>query len=206
MKRLITTSSSCLALLLWLYPSYSLALEEVSQPDVFTPTAWAEPLVDATYLGDLTGWPHTFSFTVATTSVVSYEVATVPNEPPVSLLLVREETRGVSEVARLTGTAATWDVHRANRYGVRVAQSETVSATLAPGSYKLEVSSPNNHGRYVLQVGEGDQSGFLATLIDTFRVHAFMGTWLSALLTWRVVLVFAIVLSAVWWWQRRRTS
>ncbi|HMA77742.1 MAG TPA: hypothetical protein VKP88_01210 [Candidatus Paceibacterota bacterium] len=179
----------------------------IEQADVFTPDQLANPVAAETYYGELTDWPHTFTFTVREEVPVRYTLATAPDSEPVSLLLVREVQRGVEEVVRQTADTTTWQPRRDRRLGVALATAPALETTLTPGSYKLEVSNAVNQGRYQLQIGEGSQGGFFTTIADTFAVHDFYGHWVTALTTWRVLFVLAIFLGAtVWFWRRYRTG
>lgn len=189
----------CVCLLV--VPYQALAVTFVSQPDVFTTQVLVEPAASATYYGELTDWPHTFEFVLATTTALQYQVATKRSANPVSLLLVRDTGRGVEEVLRREAAKEVWQPVR-DTYGMRLAQGEVVTETLAPGRYKLEISNPENDGRYQLQIGERTHTGFFRTLLDTFTVHAFYGTWLTALFTWRAFLLI-LLLGGVWYWYRK---
>lgn len=193
------------ALLSLSLPVAAQAVTFVTQPDVFTPDVLTAPSTDATYYGELTDWPHTFTFVVSTPTPVQYTVATAADGAPVSLLLVREARRGVEEVARQNGATVAWQALRDPRLGVALRQAPTIETTLDPGRYKLEISSPVNQGKYQLAVGAGSSGGYWATIRDTFVVHNFYGHWSSAFATWRVLLLGLLVAGLGWWlWRRSR--
>jgi len=134
-----------------------------------------ETISGETIYGTLASFPHTFTFFVTEetpfSALVSMDSAEEAHD--VSFLLVKEEKRGVSEVGRLYGKEITWtkkyDVWRA----VTFTQGEEFSATLEPGVYKLEVSSPNNDRGYRLVLGEGDSAVLkeLSLTRRSFKVH-----------------------------------
>lgn len=189
-------------LTLLLLPQGAWAVQFVEQPDVFTPDELSAPTADATYYGTLTDWPHTFAFSLSQEAVVQYTVAVAPEADPVSLLLVREVARGVEEVVRVNGQTVDWQPTRDARLRLALTAAPTVETTLAPGRYRLEVSNPVNQGRYQLMVGVGSQAGFFGTIRDTFAVHNFYGHWVSAIATWRVLLLFVILGVGVVWGRR----
>jgi hypothetical protein len=204
---MMSNNHKCVALcaLLAVLPVVVEAVTFVNQPDVFTPDILPAPTAPATYYGELTDWPHTFTFSVSRETTVAYTLATARDADPVSLLLVREAQRGVEEVVRQNSAAIDWYPVRDTRLGLALNEAPTVVATLTPGSYKLEISNPVNQGKYQLQIGEGSQSGFFGTIGDTFRVHHFYGHWVTALGTWRVLLLVGLVLCALGYgWRRYR--
>lgn len=209
MKYLIMMSSKLrlrggiLALAWLVLPSAAYAVTFVEQPDVFTPDVWLQPTANETYYGELGGWPHTFNFYLTESTPLTYTLAVRPGAKPVTLLLVREENRGVSEVSRLAGANVTWRSTRDARLSLTIEQAESLQTTLTPGSYKLEISNPENQGRYQLAVGTGSSGGFWQSLVETFQVHAFYGSWYTALLSWRVWLLVGIILIASWWIRRK---
>jgi hypothetical protein len=187
-------------------PQSARAIAFVQQPDVFTPDRLERPLADQTYYGSLNDFPHTFYFFVPEETTVSYTLATRPDASPVSLLLVREAQRGVTEVVRQTGQSVTWELTRDRRVGIALMRAPTLTATLVPGAYRLEVSNPVNQGKYQLTVGMGSQGGFWAALRDSFRVHHFYGHWTTALFTLRMLLLVGLVVGlgvAFRWYVRR---
>ncbi|MAZ30426.1 hypothetical protein CL655_04075 [bacterium] len=193
--------------LLLALPLLSHAVSFVAQPNVFTPDVLSEPTANQTLYGELADWPHTFTFYVASTTEVRYTTAIAPDGDPVSLLLVRETERGVSEVARQKGQNVAWVERRDRRLGVSLAQATSVTAILTPGAYKLEISNAENRGRYQLQIGEGSGGGFWRNIRDSFSVHAFYGSWTDAFFTWRVLLLLiGIVLLGGWWHRRTKTK
>lgn len=188
-----------------LTPVVAAAVTFVEQPDPFTLTYWEEEDVIGTQYGELTGFAHTFVFYNQATSTFSVAAATQPAAPDMSLLLVHELERGVTEVDRQTAGTVERDL-RNGRYGINLLFTPTLEMTLKPGFYRLEVSNPDNTGRYQLIIGETQTTGYWQTVKDTFAVHAFYGSWWSALLTWRVMLLWVPITLFILWRMFRKRS
>jgi hypothetical protein len=135
-----------------------------------------------TYLGTLDGYPDTFTFTTdATTTVeavVKYQ-ATVTQGP--DLLLVAYEARGgrVREEAR---TIADMElIARERELGIGLA-GKTMTETVPPGEYRLEVSSPTNIGTYTLTIGTDATAGYWETLADVRSIQSHFGYTIFSML------------------------
>ena len=133
------------------------------------------------YLGDLRGDPHMYEVTIAEPKQF---VATLWQRPesdvvvPFSLILVKsnDNNRGVTEVGRLVGKEVTWNTIYDGVLAMKLARSEAIVHELSPGTYRFEVSTPENIGRYMIVVGEDSSSaGYLATLKEIRAVHQFFG-------------------------------
>lgn len=115
-----------------------------------------------TIYGTLSGFPHTFIFTAIEETPFSMQVSMLGKEEfrDVSLILVKEEKRGVSEVGRLEGKKSEWIQDYNFARAVTFAEGSELTYVLEPGTYKFEVSSPENNRGYRLVLGEGDSSVF----------------------------------------------
>jgi len=130
-----------------------------------------------TIYGTLAGFPHTFTFTTTEETPFSMQVSMSGKAEinDVSLILVKQEKRGVSEVGRLEGKKAEWvDAYNITR-AITFAEGPKLEYVLEPGTYKFEVSSPENSRGYRLVIGEGDSSVFkeLSMARDVFDVSTF---------------------------------
>lgn len=200
-SRLLAVGFVCLSLSV---AGFVEAATVVTQPDVFTPGVWPEATMPATHYGELHGWPHTFVFAVATTTVVRYQLAARPDTTLPALLLVRENERGVSEIVRQTASKRSVDAAYDWKLGLTLATAEVVTATLEPGRYRLEVSSATNEAQYQLVVGETEREGFFASIQHAFVAQGFFAGWVGALITWRVGVLLVLLLGMVGWWLRKR--
>ena len=130
-----------------------------------------------TIYGRLADFPHTFTFTMAEETPFSMQVSMSGKEviKDVSLILVKQEKRGVSEVGRLEGKNTEWKESYNIARAITFAEGSELEYMLEPGTYKFEVSSPENNRGYRLVIGEGDASIFkeLSMIRTVFGVSTF---------------------------------
>lgn len=94
---------------------------------------------------------------------------------PLSLMVVRRTDRGVEEVLRTTGAdAASWEMASYPELGLTLLESAH-SLELTPGTYRIEVSTPVNEGRYALILGEESTSGYFGTLATIRQTQKHFG-------------------------------
>ena len=155
------------------------------------------------YYGRLNNYPHTYLLTITDPTEVVVKIL-IPDadtgQNDRSVIIVRQEKQGVSEVTRLRAKEAAWEVFfepwGANRYR----QGETYRDTLESGTYLIEVSSPNNTGQYTLMVGEQwSWRGYLTAVREEYQAKHFMGVsafslLLSPLLYLPLLLIGMVVL------------
>ncbi len=155
MKRIITMCA-----LLFLFTVQAVSAAYITTPKDTFDIPTLKNIAGETIYGKLTGFPHTFTFAVSEETPFSMQVSVdgAQEVKDVSLILIKQEKRGVSEIGRMTGKDAQWvtqyDVWRA----VTFANAPVKEFTLAPGTYRLEVSAPENNRGYRLVLGEGDAS------------------------------------------------
>lgn len=180
-------------LLLLAFPVMVSAVTFTEQADPFAITQWTNITKTETYYSTLGGFPHTYEFIVTASTTFNATLSYKRSDDPVSLILVREQARGVAEVTRIDGQTAEGDRDRV--LGVRLRTLPPVATELTPGIYRLEVSNPDNNGRYQLQVGTTEVSrSYWQTIKDTFAVHGFYGWSITALFTWRILLPIGVVI------------
>lgn len=146
-----------------------------------------EPTAKQQFFGELVGWPHTFTMlikekTFFTTTLSIPDIERLENN--VNFILVKEVTRGVEEVVRIPAGKSEWLPEKESWSGEKNRRGPTFEAELEPGVYIFEVSTPDNIGKYVLEVGTGEykDSGYferLGMLVDVKRFHE---SWLITLL------------------------
>jgi len=150
------------------------------------------------FFGRLDDFPHTFEFEVNETFPFKAAIF-VPDWPvqknDVSIILVKEERRGVSEIGRTSIKAVPWE----SQYDSMIVESfrsgGSLETSIEPGRYKLEVSSPNNEGKYRLVLGtEKIDRNYFIDLRVLFEVTEFLensklGTIRSPLLYWPLLIV-----------------
>jgi hypothetical protein len=141
----------------------------------------------AEYLGELVGDPHMYEFTIGGEETLTLTVSQLENEPPLllSLIAVKENNHnaGVAEVGRLTAKDIKWKVVDDSVLGLTFLRSQKFEADIGTGVYRVEVSTPDNIGSYMLTVGEEPVSpGYFSTLADIRQIQRFFGKSPLALL------------------------
>ncbi|MBP9836321.1 MAG: hypothetical protein KBC78_00610 [Candidatus Pacebacteria bacterium] len=156
--------------------AYNPLLNEVTVP--YEVKTISEINVQTEHLGELKGEPHMYEFAVGEATNLKMALMQLDSDTivPLSLIVVRqnEDRGGVSEVGRLNGSNTDWQVVEDSVLGLAFNKSEVFVAELKTGIYRVEVSTPENYGKYVLVIG--DQSvnkGYLATLSDIYTFQTF---------------------------------
>lgn len=183
----------------------------VTPPDSDSQTTVDDPYLKNAFFGQLTGYPHTYRINLDTAQLVTFTIAEPVSEPQVgnaAILVVKEEERGVSEVARLWPTDAAWEEEFVIRTGDTYRVGGTFREELSPGSYLIEVSNGDNLGRYVLRFGEEprpDQLGFFGTLKEVRDTKRFLGKPFYTVLAspYYYVPTLLLLLVGVLWYRRR---
>ncbi len=134
----------------------------------------------AEYLGELKGDPHMYEFTIgADTKLVASIWQLDTSEPiPFSIIAVRQNNQnaGVVEVGRLRSKEITWESTHDSVIGLSFLKSNTFEAEIGPGIYRVEVSTPDNFGKYMLVIGDAKASGgYFGTLGDIYKIRQFFG-------------------------------
>lgn len=187
-----------------LIPYVSYAVEFATFANPFSLAQWKDVEETATTYGVLVGFPHTYEFIITSTSTFQAYVATKRTADPVSMILVKEAERGVTEITRQNGGQIVWQPTRDTRHGVRLQQAPPIQLELQPGIYRYEISNPDNRGRYQVTVGTSEvTTSYLENVKNSFKVHAFYGWGVTALFTWRVFLPLTILFGFGWWWYKR---
>lgn len=130
------------------------------------------------YYGVLEGMPHTFIMRLreeanVSLSLIVPDLETIPAN--LSLLVVKEAARGVELVQRVSFSDAEWEEVRTDWSKTKNKQGPTYTASLQPGVYIIEISSPDNIGKYIFSSGtEETQVGYfekLRALTEMQRFH-----------------------------------
>lgn len=162
-------------------PTLASAVSFVEQESSFDIASWRDITTEETYYGELSGFPHTFQFLVSEPTTFSATLGVRKGQDPVSLILVKEVSRGVEEIVRVSAQKDTSEIYKDNVLGLRLARYAPVTYELTDGMYRLEVSAPDNMAKYQLIVGtEKVATGYIATLSEIVAVHSFFGVWFGA--------------------------
>lgn len=206
-----------LLVLLFLVPTAGYAFEPImveleGQHDVIDIT---RPEASRAYYGELQNHPHTFLVLATSSFDLNVQIFSPDiRGAKINLngIIVRElgGNDGVEEVTRMPSGRAEWEGYREPTGGDRYLAGPTFSAELESGSYIVEVSNPENLGKYVLAFGAFDQidgDGYIDTVRNVATVKIFLGkTWLGALtasLVYIPLLILLILGGVVYYGWRR---
>jgi hypothetical protein len=161
--------------------AFSPELIEVSRPyEVVTIAEQAVQTQD--YLGELAGFPVMYEvtsdepFTLQAKVRQRYRSGLEPIE--FSLIAVKQDDRGggVTEVARLRPDASDWQRVQNSQLGFSLWEASALSEAVEPGTYRIEVSTPENMGKYLLSFGTEDaDDGYFVSLSGVNRTQEFFG-------------------------------
>lgn len=165
-------------------------------------------------VGELDDFPHTIEFTFTKPTRLDVQVMVPKGTPPelrTSLIVIKEEARGVSEVMRRTAQSEEWTAYTDPTSGLEFERSSRFDSELNPGVYRLEVNNPVNQGQYVLQLGYEDTSGgYFTTVANIAELRNLLGYSTVGMIGNRYIFVPLMVLIAgaggVWWYRRRKTA
>ncbi len=207
-------SLRALFFILLLLPVCALAYTSViAKPqDQYAVLQIAEPTTSQEFFGRLDGYPHTFEFEVPTSyqfkaTVSIPDIAVQKND--VSIIIVKQERRGVTEIKRTLIKEQPWNEVKDRMLVETFRNGGALEANLEPGVYTLEVSSPNNEGKYRLMLGtEKINRGYFANVRTLFEVKEFLGnskftTLLSPLV---YVPLFCLIVIVFFFVYHRRKS
>lgn len=166
--------------------------------------------------GELLGYPDTYQFRLAATTTVTVAIWDVDHTVDTSLLsgivVYDEGQRGVREITRLSAAEADWEMYTDARTTMRYRTGPIYTGDLSPGIYRVEISTPDNEGRYrmLFSAEDSTQSGYFATLRDIRATQVFHGyAWWYMLRTAHVyipigIILFGVGIYATWRYARRR--
>lgn len=94
------------------------------------------------------------------------------------LIMVRqnEDDGGVTEIVRLNKPVSEWNRVKESLLGITFLEGGLIEKEIAPGTYRIEVSTPDNKGDYMLVVGdEPHPSGFFEALGQIYMTQRHFG-------------------------------
>lgn len=182
MKKIYSVLGWCGMLLLAVpVMAYQLTLTEVSEPYEIVPLV-SSPEEKQVYLGELQNFPIMYEveseegFTIALQLSQDYKNGVEPTL--FSVMIVRKDDRGggVTEVVRLNTTDEDWLTRKERAYGMTFQDSPVIEQVVGPGTYRIEVSTPQNLGKYQLTIGtESQKLGYGETLGRIYTTQKFFG-------------------------------
>ena len=166
--------------------AYTVSETDISQPYEIVPVE-ATPPIAQNYLGTLTDYPVMYEITSEEPFTFAAQVSQRTNGTvqPQSLLLIRKNDRGggVSEVVRMTVDPAEWTRVKDAKLGMTLLTSPMISEPVEAGTYRIEVSSPDNVGQYLLTVGQEEtKPGYFAELGAIRQTQAYFGMGILSML------------------------
>lgn len=139
-----------------------------------------DPYIQREYLGDLDGFPDMYELTtdVAITLKVQLRQRADDAAMPFGLIIVRqnEDNGGVSEIVRMNEPVEEWNTFKEASLGMAFLEGGLIEREIIPGTYRMEVSTPDNTGAYMLVVGDEPQSsGFFTALGQIYDTQRHFG-------------------------------
>lgn len=140
-------------------------------------------------LGSLNQFPIMYELTVERAvefDLVLRQSTRNSAEPvPFSLIVVKQQGdgKGVTEVGRMNPKSEDWTQVKDEDFGMYFRQSEPFKVVVEPGIYNIEVSTPENDGKYMLLLGTQELSvSYFETLGNIRQVQKFFGRSIFSML------------------------
>ncbi len=194
------------------------SLEE-TVPNQYEVITIQDPETEQLILGQLNDAPEMFEIVSDVPFTLTAEIRAVPNTsgahlPQLSGIIIRQkEIRGVEEVARLKASDAPWTVVTDPDSGLVYQAGPYFSEHVAAGTYRIEVSNPNNQGKYLLMIGnQKDTNGYVASLAHMKRVYEFYDLSTLRMISSPYVhyplgiLLIVCGIASIWTYRRLKTN
>jgi len=202
-------------LFLWLVIPASVAAYRVTVYEETLPyqvLSVTNPTESQFIVGELDGYPEMieFEFSEASPLVVSLYALPDNSAPLFSGIAVSVLVpRGVAEVTRLKATDAAWELVTEPLSRLSFKAGPTMNETVASGTYRVEVSTPENYGKYLLLLGTAaSEAPYLERWRAVNALYEFAGVskfgllW-SPLVYYPVGIIVLIVGLALTVWRTR---
>jgi len=170
------------------------------------------------HLGELDNFPIMYEFSLSATTSFVATISQPPvggSEPnPLTLMLVRRDDRGggVTEIDRLNFATDDWFLVKDSSMGVSLLEGDEISTELVAGLYRVEVSTPDNYGKYLLSFGPPADNGYFANLAKARSIQKFLGYSPLKMLTSSLVyyplgiILLGILLQRTWRYRKMITN
>ncbi len=177
-----------------------------------------EPEIEKLVLGELLDAPEMFEIVSEDPFTFSVEIRALPDRqssglmPPQfsGIIIKQNEIRGVTEIARLKSSDSKWNEVRDKVTGLAYLAGPAFTEQLEPGTYRIEISTPDNTGKYMLLFGaKPDKVGYFETLSNIKNVYNYYGLggismFSSPYIHYPIgIVVLIILISGTWFWQRK---
>jgi hypothetical protein len=139
-----------------------------------------DPYVEQEFLGILENFPVMYELTSDITFDLKIKLRQLAedNPFPLNLIVVRDDTEngGVIEMARLNQETDKWQTVSDSLLAMDFLESREVTLNVPPGTYRIEVSTPDNIGSYMMIIGEEPtRVGYFKTLANIRETHNNFG-------------------------------
>lgn len=170
------------------------------------------PQTERTLLGSLEGFPDMYEIQSTEAFTLTLQLAAVPTEttPQFSGLVIRVLDEGIEEVGRLRGSDAEWETVTNPATGLPEAVGPRYEEEVPAGTYRIEVSTPSNQGKYLLTLGVDDAAGYFTSVRSVATTYNFYDR--SAIAMFRSpyihypvgILVLLSLIGATWYIRRKQ--
>ncbi len=160
--------------------AYSVHRLPVAEPYAVLPIDITKPELQL-YVGELDGFPEMYEITVAKEMLLELGIRAVDagmaDKRNLSGILIRDKAeRGVEEVARLSKEDVAWSKVTDPNSGLEYFDGPLFARVVPPGTYRIEISTPANEGRYMLAVGDPEAGGgYFEKLAGVAALYDFYG-------------------------------
>lgn len=171
------------------------------------------------YLGELVDYPVMYEITAADPfplNVLVRQPYREESEPaPFSIIVIRKNDTGggVTEIMRMKSSISDWQVVEDTTLGLTLWQSAKLTKEVEAGVYRIEISTPENSGRYLLTFGQNvESSGYFNTLSGIYATQQHFGySMLHMFASYYVYIPFGILLLVVviymtWRYRKSKSS
>jgi hypothetical protein len=174
-----------------------------------------DPYVERTYLGDLEDAPDLYEFSTDVAISVRIQVLQRDSKKavPFGLIMVRQNDTdgGVEEIVRLQEPLESWSKERWHMLGMTFLAAPVLQVDIKPGTYRIEVSTPDNKGTYALTIGEETSwPGYFKSLWQIVKTQHHFGLTpfhaLQSVLVFATLGVVGIGYGTYWLRQRRKET
>lgn len=211
---IVTRIGKLLFIFVWLlllpFVVWGMLVERVDLAEVEEFYLDEQILGEQIFLGQLTGEPHLYvvTFNEANTLTLALNAPVVDEEVLLSIMVVKDApVRGVEAVARLGARDVEWPTVTDSRTRVTYRSGQRYQAELEAGTYRIEISTPLNEGKYELRFGESGSVSWWQEFRAMRELQRWYGTpwWkiISSSLIYIPLFTFVIASLSVWFGYRR---
>jgi hypothetical protein len=187
----------------------------VVQESLHDITTIIDPEYAQGFFGTLSDFPHTYEIHAKDSFVLFAEIR-VPeleaSKNTVSGIVIKEQKKGrVEEITRFLAEDALWETQYDYLIGEKYREGAVFEKELGPGTYRIEVHTPDNREKYMLMVGKQDRKdvGYFELIGRIADVKEFYGTsvlWIIVSPYVYVPILIICIVALGYLWYRRRVA